>query len=275
MVRPCIPQTCIRQPGLRHTDELGSTIRARGRSLLAACLLLPLAGACSAEADVEGNESVEVGHERGTEPRLVDDFEADPSMFFGESEQEQARASASLGEAPSEDAVVQKRVNTNSCLGFTVPPFVGPPGDLQFFDNTLPPGGLTPTHTCAAGTSGESRLIFIRNFSRITRAGSGQIAVGVRNASVAECADLRVALAVASDRGANQSPRLLFSSDDIPAQLQQQSNGSAVCASFIPMFGNFEPERFDNQDLWVAVLARSNGQNINNRVQVIRQSDLL
>jgi hypothetical protein len=39
------------------------------------------------------------------------------------------------------------------------------------------------------------------------------------------------------------------------------------------MFGDFEPEKTDNKDLWVAVLARENGQNINNRVQVIRQSD--
>ena len=262
--------------GIGQKDDLGSTITAsaRGLSMLAACLLLPLAVACSGEAKVEGNDSVEAENENVTEPRLVDSFEPDPSMFFGESEQEQARARAALSEAFSEGGVVQKRVNTSNCLGFTVPPFIGPPGDLQFFDNTLPPGGLTPTHTCGFQTLGESRLVFIRNFSRITRPGSGQISVGVRNATVAECVDLRVALAVASDRGANRAPSIVFSSNDIPAQLQQR-NGGAVCASFVPMFGDFEPQKTDDKDLWIAVLARINGQNINSRVQVIRQSDLL
>lgn len=74
----------------------------------------------------------------------------------------------------------------------------------------------------------------------ITRPGSGQIAVGVRNASAAECADLRIALAVAADRGANQSPRILFNSEDIPAQLQPV-NGGVVCASLFPCLAISSP----------------------------------
>jgi hypothetical protein len=233
--------------------------------------------ACSGAGEAEVSDDTELAGEQVTAPRLVDNFEPDPSMFFGDSEEEQARARAALGEGffeADEGELVDKRVNTSACLEFTVPPFVGPPGDIQFFSNTLPPGGLAPpTNTCGFNTIGESRRVFIQNFSLITRPGSGTISVGVSNASVAECADLRVALAVAEDRGSGQSTRVLFRSDDVPAQLQQTSTG-AVCASFIPMFGSFESERFEGKDLWIAVLARINGQNINNRVHVIRQSDL-
>jgi hypothetical protein len=262
------------QVTIGQRDEVGSAIRASGRglSMIAASLLLPLAVACSGGEDVNGNDSVAAGSKQETKPLLVDNFTPDPSMYFGDSDAEQARARAALGETFAEGEVVQKNVNTSDCLGFTVPPFIGPPGDLQFFDNTLPPGGVFPTHICGFGTFGESRLIFIRNFSRITRPGSGQISVGVRDASVAECADLTVAMALGVDRGANRSPGIIFSTDEVPAQLQAR-DGGAVCASFVPMFGDFEPEKTDNKDLWVAVLARENGQNINNRVQVIRQSD--
>ena len=88
---------------------------------------------------------------------------------------------------------------------------------------------------------------------------------------MAECADLRVALAVAEQRGPNQSTVVLFNSNDIPAQVQQR-NGAGVCASYVPMFGS-EPS-FEGKDLWIAVLARKNGTNINSRVHLIRQSDL-
>ena len=251
----------------------GSKVRASagGLSTLAASLLLPLAVACSGEAEVNADEGIDGEVEYETAPFLVDSFEPDPSMFFGESEEEQARARAVLGADALEGADIEKRVDTQNCLEFTVPPFMGPGA---VFDNTLPAGGLTPQPPCGTGT-GASRLVLIQNFSRITRPGSGGIALGVRNATVAECADLRVALAVAVDRGVNRSPKIEFSSKDIPAELKQV-NGGAICASYIPMFGNgsLDPDRFDNNDLWVAVQATKNGQEINSRAHVIRQSEL-
>ncbi|MEY2931477.1 MAG: hypothetical protein RL033_2226 [Pseudomonadota bacterium] len=264
----------------------------RGRwTLQATALLLPLAVACSGEAEAEGNGSVDVGNEHQTVPRLVDSFKPDPSMFFGESEEEQQRARAALREifpegevfpegASRDEGTVAKGVNTSACLDFSVPPFTGP-GGVELFFNTLPQGGLTPTSVCGPRTIGESRLVAIENFTEISRSGSGIISVGVRNASVEECADLNVALAVAEQRGPNQSTRILFSSGNEEAQLQQ-INGVAVCASYVPMFGSFEAERFDGKDLWIAVQANLNrdgnslafAQLINDRVHLIRKSDL-
>ena len=266
------------QQGIGRSYGLGSKIRtsARGLSMLATCLLLPMAVACSGEARVEGDDSVQVGDENETEPLLVDSFEPDPSMFFGESDEEQERARAAFSEAFADGAVVEKGVNTTDCFGFTVPPFLGP-GSV--FDNTLAPGGLTPSSICGFGTIGESRQVLIRNFSTITRPGSGIISVGVRNATVAECVDLTVALAVGEFR-VNKTPKILFNSSDIRAQLQQR-NGVAVCASYVPMFGGSGIPPTENKDLWIAVQARKNGQlnlpgaqNLNDRVHLIRQSDL-
>jgi hypothetical protein len=58
-------------------------------------VLLPLGVACSGEAEVEENASdqeatsVEVADETEPQPLLVDSLAPDPSMFFGESPEEQ------------------------------------------------------------------------------------------------------------------------------------------------------------------------------------------
>ena len=256
------------RPGTR-ADQLGATVGAPacGLSTIAACLLLPLAVACSSEAGGGADDSVETWDESATESLLVRPFEPDPAMFFGESAEEQERARDLLDAEFSDDALVDKTVDTARCIEFTVPPFIGP-GGVQSFENTLPQGGVTPTDACGTG-AGLSRRVTIQNFSTITRPGSGNLFVGVRNASVAECVDLRVALSVTEQR--SQGTRVIFRSGDERAVLRQRADGTTGCASYVNMIGT---TGYENRDLWIAVQAKVNGAIINDRVHLIRGSDL-
>jgi hypothetical protein len=272
----------------------GTALRRSSWALRATALLLPLAVACSGEAYGEGNGLLDERNESDTElhatvPRVVSSSQPDDILYFGESEAEQARARAHIRKTFGGDvfpegtaeleATVTKGINTGACIEYTIPPFSGP-GGVELFFNTLPEGGLTPRDVCGPRTIGESRRFMIQNFSSISRPGAGTIDVGVLGATLEECADLSVSIAVAEERP-GRSTRILSSSEDLEAIIVQGPEGS-FCSSYKRGFAIFEPDQFEGKDLVVAVQAalRNDGAAagfttvINDRVHVIRASDL-